>query len=348
MRYRVHTEPLDKPRQSVSVISTILNDRQALERLIAALLSQTRRPDEILIVDGGSTDGTVELLKEQAAAHPMIRYLVCSGVNIAEGRNIAIRESRYGLLATTDAGCCPDSKWLEMLTRPFEEDGSVEVTSGQMLVEAHSDFEYYSGLLNLPGNLRPINPQNCRVSGRNSAFTRQVWRQAGGYPEWLYTAEDSLFRQKLREMGAKIVFVPSAIIYWRPRPTLWKFAKMSYLYGQGNGRIGEPIRPHLYNVRNYILEFMLFFLGFIQPLAWMLLGVLLFYFYMRLHRPLIRKVREKKNSWKAEVYVPLISVVRRMSYTAGVLRGWLEYRTNPIFATNLKRYLAIRPSLNET
>ncbi|MGD8519103.1 MAG: glycosyltransferase, partial [Anaerolineae bacterium] len=52
----------------VSVIATVLNERDAIERLLQSFETQTRRPDEVVIADGGSTDGTLAVLSAWSAA----------------------------------------------------------------------------------------------------------------------------------------------------------------------------------------------------------------------------------------------------------------------------------------
>jgi len=54
------TPPADS---GISVVVPTLNDRDGLDQLIQALAQQTRAPDEVVVVDGGSTDGTKELLE---------------------------------------------------------------------------------------------------------------------------------------------------------------------------------------------------------------------------------------------------------------------------------------------
>jgi len=103
----------------VSVIVPVLNEREAVGPLVEALLGQTFAPDEIVIADGGSDDGTRELLEELSDRHPRLRVVDGPG-GIAGNRNAAIRAASGEVIACTDAGCLPDPGWLEALVRPFE------------------------------------------------------------------------------------------------------------------------------------------------------------------------------------------------------------------------------------
>ena len=54
-------------RQTVSVICTVLNEGESIKGLLDSLAAQTRLPDEIIFVDGGSRDNTVDILNSYAA-----------------------------------------------------------------------------------------------------------------------------------------------------------------------------------------------------------------------------------------------------------------------------------------
>src|SRR5216684_4436493 len=97
---------------AVSVVSTVLNEEQDIDRLVTSLMEQTLAPAEVIIVDGGSTDGTWErLLAAKAKYRNLIpifdescRLRISQGP-IARGRNEAIRATSSEMVACADAGC---------------------------------------------------------------------------------------------------------------------------------------------------------------------------------------------------------------------------------------------------
>ena len=103
----------------VTVISTVLNEGEAIRRLLDSLLAQTRRPDEVVIVDGGSRDNTVAVIQEYAGRLPL-RVLVEPGANISRGRNVAIAAATGDVIASVDAGVWLEPQWLEKLVAPLE------------------------------------------------------------------------------------------------------------------------------------------------------------------------------------------------------------------------------------
>ncbi|MBM4458941.1 MAG: glycosyltransferase, partial [Chloroflexi bacterium] len=66
----------------VSVICTVLNEGEAIRRLLDSLASQTRQPDEVVVVDGGSRDNTTAVIREYAHRLPL-RVLGEPGANIS-------------------------------------------------------------------------------------------------------------------------------------------------------------------------------------------------------------------------------------------------------------------------
>ena len=103
----------------VTVISTVLNEGEAIRRLLDSLLAQTRRPDEVVIVDGGSRDNTVAVIQEYAGRLPL-RVLVEPGANISRGRNVAIAAATGDVIASVDAGVWLEPQWLEKLVAPLD------------------------------------------------------------------------------------------------------------------------------------------------------------------------------------------------------------------------------------
>jgi len=105
---------------TVSVVATVYNEGAAIDDLLATLAGQTRPPDEVVIVDGGSTDDTVARLRAAEAEGALpLRVLEQPGANISEGRNVAIAAARGPIIACADAGVRLDPDWLAALLGPF-------------------------------------------------------------------------------------------------------------------------------------------------------------------------------------------------------------------------------------
>ena len=323
--------------ETVAVITTVLNEREGIQVLLDAFMAQSRVPDEIVVVDGGSTDGTLDVLQRYAQAHPILKLHVEPGVNIARGRNIAIDRSSCTIVAVTDGGCHPEPNWLENLVRPLLDDPGYGAVTGARRIVGKNRFEEFAGLLSTSVNAAAEGDR--MFHGRNSAFRKSVWSQVGGYPEWLYTAEDTLFAQRAKALGCRVALAQDAVVSWRPRPTLRKLAKQYFLYGRGTGRIGmSDLKVVRYHLRNHAVWMSALVLSVFFP--WLLLVSLaaLTYLYSTLLRPVIASVGAAHPERSTPWYVSVIVMVRSFANNLGQLYGDWEYRRVDGFRRNLDLY----------
>lgn len=324
---------------SIAVICTILNEKESIIELLNSFLSQTKKPDEIIIVDGGSDDGTLEILNQYANRDQSIRYIVETGVNIAQGRNLAIANAKSGIIAVTDGGCRPEATWLEELVKPLLGDSSYGAVSGARKVDYSNNFEYFAGYFTTSGISE--NEKDRMFYGRNSAFRKNLWEAVGGYPEWLYTAEDTLFALRAKSLGFKVAAAPNAIVSWRPRPSFKKLAKQYYLYGKGTGRIGQAdTKAALYHIRNHSLWIFSFLAGPLFNWFWLITIATLIFIFTTLVSPLLKKINTQQEAKEklSILYVPLIIMTRSFFNNLGQLYGAYEYNNKKLFKNNHKLY----------
>ena len=244
--------------QQVTVIATVLNEAEAIEALLGSLERQTRLPDEVLIVDGGSTDGTLDKLESFAHRGGLpLKVFSQPGCNISQGRNLAIKAAQSPLIATTDAGVRLEDDWLERLIEPFEGEDPPDVVGGFFLPDPHSTFELALGAVALPLP-EEIRGDTFYPSSRSVAFRREAWQAVGGYSEWLDYCEDLLFDFALRDAGYVFAFAPRALVHFRPRKTLGAFFKQYYRYARGDGKADFWRGRHLIRYITYLVALPLF------------------------------------------------------------------------------------------
>jgi glycosyltransferase involved in cell wall biosynthesis len=306
----------------VSFICTLKNEGTSVAEFLDTLLLQSRPPDEIIIVDGGSTDATLTIIEDYIKRGAPIKLIVEPGANIARGRNIAIKTASHDIIASTDAGCRVDKRWLENLVRPFEERPDVEVVSGWYEPDARTKFEEYAAWLMFPA-LETVKKHADRFlpSSRSVAYKKKAWERAGGYPEWLYTAEDTLFDLNLKKAGCKFSFAGDAVVFWRVRPTLAKYAKAIYLYARGDGQAGLFPGRVVYLDMVYAAGLALLLAGLVWQWAWLLLAVGILVYLLRPTIPAFRKLRGARVAAIVPALLLTRDVARMSGYAVGLAQG---------------------------
>lgn len=219
----------------VSLIATVYNERDNIIAWIESLLSQSRVPDEIVIVDGGSSDGTWELLQEKARTTLALRVHQKKG-NISQGRNEAVRQARYEAIVVTDAGCVYDHTWFSQLAALIEKD---DVFFAATAFGPHLDWDDSLIRYLLAAATTPAPKELARgqwlPSSRSVAFKKTVWEQAGGYPEWIPICEDIIFDLIIRKNNIQTYYVRRPLVFWRPRKTMGAFLKQLFKYTKSDG-----------------------------------------------------------------------------------------------------------------
>ncbi len=315
----------------ISLIATVLNEGESIHRLMRSLLAQTRPPDEVVIVDGGSRDATVSIMQSYADRLPL-RVLIEPGCNISAGRNRAIAAASGDIIAVTDAGVEVAPDWLEKITAPLLANPNLGVSGGFFRADAVTPFELAMSATVLP-IAEEINPATFLPSSRSVAFRKSAWEAVGGYPEWLDYCEDLIFDLRMKahlsrqSVGTRYIvslppfaFVPDALVDFRPRGSFRSFFKQYYLYARGDGKANLFFKRHVIRYMTYVVAAPLIILAgaALHPLFWLLfIPGAVYYLYQPYHRLRILASRPENalllnslnNVAVIILYIPLIRLV---------------------------------------
>jgi glycosyltransferase involved in cell wall biosynthesis len=221
----------------VSLVATVRNAGGNAPRFLASVAAQLRPPDEVVIVDGGSTDGTLEELRSAAG----ITLIEEPGANIARGRNVAIAAASHDVIAVSDADCVLDPGWLDRLTRVIE--GGADVAMGAYQPVTDGFLQTCMAAVNLP-DPSEWDEATFTPSSRSVAFRRSAIEAAGGYPEWLDIGEDMYVDHRWRELGLEMRLARDATVLWTLRPTLRETWVQYFRYGRGDAIAGMHAERH--------------------------------------------------------------------------------------------------------
>ncbi|MBV5327753.1 MAG: glycosyltransferase family 2 protein [Chlorobium sp.] len=210
----------------VTVVIVNWNGEQFLERCLAALMAQTVKPQEIILVDNASSDGSVDIVRR----FPSVRiFAQDSNTGFACGNNLAIKavsaHSKWIALLNPDA--FPESRWLEECLSSaqrhpqFNVFGSKLVTAiDPMVLDGTGDAYHLSGLVWRAGHGLSVSvamENECEVFTPCAAaalYRRSVLAEAGGFDEDFFCyVEDVDLGFRLRLAGHRCLYVPKSVVH---------------------------------------------------------------------------------------------------------------------------------------
>ena len=309
-----------------SLVVTVRNDREGLEELLPALEAQTLAPVELIVVDGGSDDGTLEVLERWSPGRFPVRVAVEPGSNIAEGRNAGVRLASCDWIACTDAGCRPDPGWLAALA---DAPADADVVAGIWVAEGQTTFERIMSLTHYPVREELDSPgllvraahrlfgrdfRDFQAGGRSMAFRKRSWEEIGGFPADQYAGEDLALTAAILKRGYRSALAPDAIIRWRP-PSTWRAtARMFFTYSRGDVR-HPPRARHALRALAWLAGPALLLRG-----RWLARVALLLAFLAYIGLPL-RRVRGERIPVRESWRVPAGVALKDLSQLAGAAAG---------------------------
>jgi GT2 family glycosyltransferase len=216
----------------VSVIVCTRDRPQELARCLDSLLAQSRPPEEIVVVDDGSSG---PVARRVAGERPRVTFRRQQPSGLAAARNTAIRAARHDILAFTDDDVRHHPLWLERLVRPLEREDTVASAGLVLPLEIESDAHYICerawsmgrgyrprafGPEFLKGGANRPAPVWEIGSGASMAFHRRVFQELGGFDERLdggadgVTGESELWHRILSQ-GWTCRYEPASVAYHR-------------------------------------------------------------------------------------------------------------------------------------
>ena len=236
----------------VSVIVPVRNEADFIAETLDQLLAQRYDPRrfEVLVADGGSTDGTREIVAGCARLHPQVRLLDNPGRLSSAGRNVAVRAARGDIVLLVDGHCRLDDPWhLAEVASAFARSGadclgrpqSLDVTGAPAFQRAvaaarasrlghHPASHIYSDGEGF------VPPQSVAV-----AYRRSVFEKVGLFDEAFDACEDVEFNHRAARAGLRCFFTPRVGVRYHPRAALAGLFRQMTRYGRGRVRL---LRKH--------------------------------------------------------------------------------------------------------
>lgn len=305
-------------KMKISLVTTVLNEEKTIDQFLDSVANQSLLPDEVIIVDGGSVDWTVEKIQRKKIKDLNLKIIIEHGANRAKGRNEGVKNATGEIIAFTDAGCILDKDWLREITKPFS-DPKINVVAGYYRGLAKNVFEkcVIPYALVMPDK---INPQNFYPASRSMAIRRQTFLELGGFPEEFSDNEDYVFAHKISQKGIKSYFVNSAIVNWLPRSNLKSFYNMIFRFARGDAKAGLRKNKIISIFGRYVIFLLLLSFSFKNPISQKLL---LFLILTYLLWSVFKNYRYVKQP-EAFFLLPILQICSDLAFIMGTIAGFKQ------------------------
>lgn len=220
---------MDRDSAEISAYIPCYNGGRYLEFAIRALLGQTFRPNEIIVIDDGSVDQTREI----ARGFPVRLISHTSNRGLAAARNTAIQNAKHEFIASIDADVVPEPTWLESLTQSILEYDAAG--AGGRLIEkftsSPADRWRATHMQQDLGSARAVITFSYqqRLAGFGTIFRKSALARVGGYDErYRSSYEDIDICRKLIGKGYTLIYEPRAIAYHIRRDSVYSVLRSQW------------------------------------------------------------------------------------------------------------------------
>ncbi|HYK90474.1 MAG TPA: glycosyltransferase family 2 protein [Acidobacteriota bacterium] len=319
----------------VAVVIPCLNEAGFIGQLLDAVAAQDYPVHEIIVVDCGSVDGTLEILKRYPLEHPSfpLRLVIRPKGTIPEVLNAGIRAATGEIIVRLDAHSCPAESYIRLSVEALQQSGAGivggmwDIVPGASGATAQAIAGAGSHRLGAGDALYRVGPAApARISVDTVPFgcyRKATWEKLGGYNENLLTNEDYEFNHRARMAGLQVVLDPQIRCTYIARSTVRDLAAQYFRYGWWKARMLKQY-PHSLRWRQAVPAGLvaalvtLTFLGLIWRTALVALAALAVLYGVVLTAAALQ-LKGKAQSWRVTSILPLAFATIHFSWGTGAL-----------------------------
>ena len=239
---------------TAAVIIPTLDEIAHIDALLTQLLAETEAAvGEILVADGGSRDGTREIVSRHAQRSSRVRLIdnpdriQAAGVN----RAVAAADRRFDTIVRVDAHALYPARYVSSLLAVLDATGADSVVV-RLTTRGHGGFQRAVAIaqnsrVGTGGSAHRMGNASAWVDhGHHAAFRRTVFERVDGYDTSFEANEDAELDARIRALGGRIWLDATIPVIYFPRDTIRGLARQYYRYGSGRARTsnkhGERLR----------------------------------------------------------------------------------------------------------
>lgn len=206
----------------ISIVLTTKNEEDYIGELLDKMIIQ-EEPYEIIIVDSDSTDRTQEIIRKYSKRNKNIKLFIHPGTR-PESMNHGIKKATGDAVAFIGGDDVPDANWIREVRNGLE---NADIVCGKLISKEENRFKTLENVKVFHKGV------NIAYPGTNTTYKKEILDKLGGLDPWFSSAEDLELNYRAIDAGYKITYNENAIVYYRPRNSLFAFLKQSFYYGYG-------------------------------------------------------------------------------------------------------------------
>jgi len=210
----------------ISIVLNLLNEKRHIRDLLDSLIIQ-EAPIEVVVVDAGSWDGTVEVVQSYMKEHPEIRLYHKPGSR-GETTNYGMMKATGDAIATIGGDCIANPFWIKELRKSLRE---YDIVAGKTINIGYHAFE---DLERVELHHRGVDISHPSAS---MVWKKQVLDDIVGFDPWFVTAEDIDLNYRAVSKGHKFGHNENAIVYHRTKGSFRGFLKQAFWNGWGRKQL---------------------------------------------------------------------------------------------------------------
>jgi len=210
----------------ISVVITTKNSEKYIEDFLKSMQGQ-QELYEVVIVDAGSTDKTQEIIKAYAKKNKNIKLFIYPGTR-PESMNYGIKMATGDAVTFIGGDDVADKNLIKEIRAGLK---TADIIVGKLISLTKNRF---TTLQNVKVFHKGV---NISYPGTNTTYKKEILEKLGGFDPWFLSAEDLELNYRAVDAGYKIIYYEKALVYYRPRETIYAFIKQSFQYGYGRKQL---------------------------------------------------------------------------------------------------------------
>jgi cellulose synthase/poly-beta-1,6-N-acetylglucosamine synthase-like glycosyltransferase len=263
----------------ISVLIPAYNEERGIKKTINSCLNQTRKPDEIIVVNDGSTDNTSSILKSYGDKIKTINLKKNTG-NKSKAQEIGLKYITGDIFITTDADTRLDGKFIQNAIKHFKTKsvsavcGYVQSEKGNWITRVR-EINYVIGQTIYKKAQADINALFV-LAGCASAFRTKDFKEVITFEHDNIT-EDLDFTYKLKLANKKIVYETSAVVYTQDPNNLKSYCRQLNRWYSGGWTCLRKNKSIIKKPNNALILFFIYLEGLVGGLLFILSPLLILF-----------------------------------------------------------------------